>query len=125
MDTNTYFQSGGISITKDVARFDGTSYAIRNINTVKIEPKSPSINLGAAAIAIGVLLIVLEFYTVGLLLAAMGVVFIIVAVQRKRFELILVTSSGNVQALESSNQQLVSDVKLAIERAFASTGSGS
>jgi uncharacterized protein DUF6232 len=122
------FQTDRISITPTIAKFDGVSYQVANIGSVRVV-----IN-GLWHPAAVVLLLVWavcwiiafnnvgvgkegEYFFAGLIFGMIGGVW-----QRwwprKEFVLLLKTSSGDVQAYKTTNRDHILDVKHSLDEAF-------
>jgi len=112
-----FFASGGISVTKTLARINDTSYPIANIGSVRVEP-----NYGVA----GCLFLIIAIVGFALGGPIIGIVVLVAALFIARYfityKVIFRTSSGDQSALSTSNQSLANSIKGAIEQAVAARG---
>jgi hypothetical protein len=120
MSENIYFQSGDIEISQNLARFGSKSFAVANIGSVDTKKIGPGARAPIGGlIALGGLIYMATTSTViGLVVAAIGAAIYYFA--KPKTALVLRTSSGDVQALESTDHKQIQDIKTAIERAFVS-----
>jgi hypothetical protein len=122
------FQSGRISITPTIARFDGVSYQVANIGSVRVlvKPLWHPIAILLYLICVGAWIAAYndqpvgkasEAFVVGLLFGVAGALW-----QRfwplKEYVLLLKTSSGDVQAYTTRNHDHIVEVKHGLEEAF-------
>ena len=132
MPQELLFELNDVRITPHVASFGGTSYQISSIESVHVvqrKKRNPVVvvvfflGLGVLATAIA------ASRTTGsaedyFFVAVVGVSAMVAALlflliwPRRLYGLVLRTSSGDVDALTSRNQQFVSKVKQALEQAF-------
>jgi hypothetical protein len=139
MQGEILFKSEDIEITPKVARFKNSSYQVANIDSVSLE-KIGRMNLAAIVVlcfGLSALLsgLAVKFYFFGFRLGALGgdgsgyflgigITLALVALglqliwPRWCHTLWLKTSSGNVEALVSDDEEQVSAVRRALERAF-------
>jgi Family of unknown function (DUF6232) len=123
--TQLLYEAGDIRIARHVAHFSQTSYQIANIDSIRIVQQK-KINFVAVLIAIaGALSLYFgmseheydgAWFGVGLLALAL---LLQIVWPRRRYILVFKISSGDVEALTSSNLGLIDDVKAAIEGAFS------
>lgn len=124
------YQQGNISVDQHFARFGSKSYAIDKINSVdvKVEEKS-----GCVWIALAVFAGLLGLNALGSLASASGPSFsewvtflvfagIAYAFYRARptpiYHLMLATSSGEVQATNAGDREVILELRQAIEHAM-------
>jgi hypothetical protein len=121
----TYYRNGGISVDQDFARFGSKSYAINKINTVDVRERNPH---GVAMTTIGALLslvmIIVMFSDPNIasgfwLLVFLGLTYWgYVRSQIVIYDLYLKTSSSDVQAYESRDEDEVFKLRDAVEHAM-------
>lgn len=118
MAEEVYFRHGDVIIGPTMAHFGSTSYPIANIGSVSVKDigRGAAAPLGVIVAIVGLILLVQSKIFVALILLALGVVLFIRA--KPKAALVLKTSSGDVQAMESAEKQIIADTKAAIERAF-------
>jgi len=125
MDDEIIYSSGNVIITKTLVRIGGISYPINGIGSVWVsKPSTPTFRI--------VFLVVVGIFaaasfsdpkTVG-----MGVFFLVIAVvifasmRGRPSHLVLKTSSGDQQALSSTDVAFLTSVKAAIEQAVTRRG---
>ena len=123
MSEEVIFRQGNIEVSKTMAKFGNVTYPIAGIGSVFVAAPSRVGLYVAAAVAV-----LIGFWIgadagagaaiVGLIV---GGVLALIAYNLK-YRLMLRTASGDQQALESRTEQLVVDVKTAIERAVVLRG---
>jgi hypothetical protein len=114
-----------VSVDKDFARFGGKSYAINKINTVEVRERRPHGVAGALVCAFIVLICVLSAAGGGGA-GAIGIAafFTVLAYfswrksQRIEYQLFLMTSSSEAQALASRDRLMIMNLREQIERAM-------
>ncbi|MER9628934.1 DUF6232 family protein [Mesorhizobium sp. M0296] len=118
MAEEVYSRHGNVIIGPSMAHFGSTSYPIANIGSVSIKDigRGPAGPLGVIMAIVGLILLLQSNVFVGLVLLALGAILFIRA--KPKAALVLKTSSGDVQAMESTEKQIIADTKTAIERAF-------
>jgi Family of unknown function (DUF6232) len=132
MPQELLFEQNDVRITPHVASFGSTSYQISSIGSVHVvrrKKRKPVIVVGFL-LGLGVLATaIVASRTTGLAddyfpMAALGVSVMVAAFflqflwPRRLYVLVLRTSSGDVDALISRKEQLVSNVRQALEQAF-------
>jgi uncharacterized membrane protein YfcA len=132
MPQELLFELDDVRITPHMAAFGGTSYQIANIGSVHVVQRRKRNPVAVAVFLLGLGILVASIVasrTAGsaedyFVTAATGVVVMVAAFllqlvwPRKVHVLILKTSGGDVEALASRKEQLVSSVKQAVEQAF-------
>ncbi|CDX59996.1 hypothetical protein MPL1032_30002 [Mesorhizobium plurifarium] len=118
MAEEVYFRHGDVTIGPTMAHFGSTSYPIANIGSVSIKDigRGGGAGFGVIMAIIGLVVLIESKPLVGLVLLTLGVVLFLGA--KPKAALVLKTSSGDVQAMESTEKQVIADTKAAIERAF-------
>ena len=130
MDEKIYFDKNDISVTSTRFIVEGNTYAMSGVTSVKSFVKKPSIVrmilsillivLGALS-AIGTLVAgSIEGMIVPLIMLAIGVALWFV--NKKKFIVLLNTSSGESQALKSNDSALVDSVIDALNEAIVGRG---
>lgn len=121
-----YFSSGNIRVDGDFARFGSKSYAINKINTVNVRVDAPHGPLPAIVFGLLTLIALVSAIhnhegaavVVGLVTA--GITWLCVKAMGKRNHvLLLTTSSSEAQAFQSSDGEMIAELRSAIERAIA------
>ena len=123
---DSHYSSGNISVDRNFARFGEKSYAIDKINSVevkRIEAKPNSKNAMIAIAAICAVISVFNFFSIGWTIATL--VFAGLAYHNYKnpnkdlYQLYLMTSSSEVQALETEDKNHIDNLRAAIEAAMS------
>lgn len=129
MQDDIIFSSGGIVVTKTLAKFPATTFPINGIGSVTVVEPYRSDKMAAAAIfgVIGVCFFVAGFSRGGVCFVAAVVLFCITALiylsaKDLPYTLIIRTASGDSRAMSTSNRQYLLQVKEAIEIAATMRG---
>ncbi len=119
-----YYREGLVTVDQDFARFGSKSYAINKINTVDVRSRKPYgwgvMILGVFAVIIGFGLTPLSLFAAVLLIAG-GLVVVFLGWQRSQtivYDLFLKTSSNDVQAYETRDEDEVVRLRVAVEKAM-------
>lgn len=120
-----FYANGNVTVDRDFVRFGAKSYAIRQINSVEVrsEPPPKSKAVWWAVLAGGLAL--LGIVTVMIPLVILGAILGVVAWQTSRkkrtslHHLLLHTSSSEVQAYETRDDDDIVQLRTAIEAAMA------
>lgn len=125
MQEESIFAQGEVSVTKTLVKIGSTSYPVNGIGSVLVRPRSISwkaLAAGAVAALVGVSAMgQKDGIAVGLVLLAVAAALIWYALTRPDV-LVLRTSSGDQDALFSTDKDLMNRVKAAIETAVAKRG---
>jgi hypothetical protein len=123
MAEQVIYRSGNVIITPSIARFGRVTYQIANIGSVTIATRR---KLRTSVILLFLLGLVLVFlFNINATIAFVGAASIVLACAiqiawpSKEFTLVLKTSSGDIQAVTSTDSKYIEDLNLSIEDAFA------
>jgi hypothetical protein len=132
MPQELLFELNDVRITPHIASIGGTSYQISSIGSVHIvrrKRRNPVV-IVVFLLGLGVLATAMvasrttgspdDYFSMAVIgvSAMVGALLLQFAWPRRLYVLVLRTSSGDVDALVSHNQQLVSDARQALEQAF-------
>ena len=126
------FELNGARVTPHIATFRGTSYQISNIGSVRVMQRKRYNPLAVMIFVLGLGILaagIARFHMPGLVeeyssMAATGVAVMVASVllqliwPRRVYVLVLMTSSGEVNAVVSRNKEFVSNAQKAVEQAF-------
>lgn len=132
MPQELLFELNDVRITPHIATFGGTSYQIASIGSVHVVRRKKRNPVAVIVFLLGLGILVASivasrttgsaedyFSTAATGVAVMVAAFLLQLVWPRRvYVLILKTSGGDVEALASRKEQLVSSVKQAVEQAF-------
>lgn len=113
------FKQGNVVIEKNLAKFGSTSYPIANIGSVSLVKIGTGLwkPSGVVLALMGAYLAVTSNREVGALLFLVGAAMFFLT--KAKSALVLKTSSGDAQAISSSDHDLVMKIKSAIEQAIS------
>ncbi|RAU32565.1 DUF6232 family protein [Enterobacter sp. ECC-175] len=124
MEETEFYRNGNVSITN--ARFivDSTTYAMNGVTSVKRGQTDPS-KVGPVVMAL--IGFVMVFLVTGFLAKAIGVVMVIAAIAwfkaiKPEYIVYLNSSSGESQALSSTDKQYIDDVINSLNNAIIHRG---
>lgn len=117
------YQNGDISVDDDFARFGAKSYAINKINTVEVRKEEPKLGTAAGMALIGLILVLISIrdFNIGLIgigLVLLGAAYLIFRGAGPTYRLFLMTSSSEVQAFETQDEDQVIELRNAVEAAM-------
>jgi len=132
MPQELLFELNGARVTPHIATFDGTSYQIANIGSVRIvrRKKYNPLAIIIFLVGLGVLAAAIvksrmtglaeEYFSMAATAVAIMVASFLLQLiwPRRLYVLVLRTSSGDLDAVISRNKEFVSNVQKAIEQAF-------
>jgi hypothetical protein len=114
------FAHDDVIITKTVAKFGSTSFAVANIGSVMVQSARKARPLGYI-----VLVASLPVFYLSQPVAMLGVVLgiaLLLLLKSRTDTIVLKTSSGDIRALSSNDPVLVQRIREALEHAFALRG---
>ena len=131
MPQELLFELNGARVTPHIATFGGTSYQISNIGSVRVMQRKKYNPLAVIIFVLGLGILaaaIVKSRMTGLAeessMAATGIVVVIGSFllqliwPLRVYVLVLRTSSGDVDAIVSRNNEFVSNVQKAVEQAF-------
>lgn len=129
MQDDVIFSSGGIVVTKTLAKFPSTTFPINEIGSVTVVEPDRSGKMAAAAILgfIGICFFVAGFSNGGACFVVAVVLFCVTAIiylaaKNLPYTLTIRTASGDSRAMFTTNLQHLLQVKEAIETAATMRG---
>jgi hypothetical protein len=118
-----FYKGPDVTVDRDFARFGSKSYAIDKITSTDVKTTHPysGCGIGLMLVALFCLFLAIGGFKAGIFIALAGGVAAIWLMMRQSFSLVIVTSASEVNAYQSTDKDLISTVKEAVETAMIST----
>lgn len=118
MNEEVFFDNGVVSVTSARCILGGKTIPVRSLNSVSMLEESPSRTLPVILIIIGVICLCCKAVIFGIILAALGIVWLYF--QKPTYYVHIETSSGSQNAYSSRDRAHVEEIVVALNDAIVS-----